>query len=307
MVASQVSKDFFNWVQENERNGEIHSIFKSTVNILSEDGKFLPIVINDKPMSPFSIKLNKIIDFKEMDISIGNRVLFTKNCLKGENITIFYDNAKIWDNSINLIHDIDSLENIKLKLNIIKEHIKAKGNKDGIFELLQFIPNDLYVENNHILDSSQLFIKDRFENFIKAFTNNNIKEINTLSKKIIGFGPGLTPSMDDFLSGMMIANLYISHFLGLNVEDAYKFNHEIVRDIDNKTTRVSEEMLKHSSIGESNEDIRGLMINILSINKIILEDSIDKVINFGHSSGTDILCGIYIGSCILMDKNKTSK
>ena len=302
MYASQISNDFFKWIQENEKKGDIHSIFKSTVNILSEDGKFIPIVINDKPMSPFSLKLDKIIDFKDMDIMIGDKVIFTKNYLKGDNITIRYDNAITWDNSIDLYQQLDSLEDVKLKLNIIKEYIREKGNKDGIFRLMQFIPFDLYNGNDHILDSSQIFIKERFENFVKAFINNNIKEINTLSKKIIGFGPGLTPSMDDFLSGMMIANLYVSHYLKLSIEDAYSINKQIVYNIDNKTTRVSEEMLKQSSIGETNEDIRNLMVRIIGISNNQLSDLLEKVINFGHSSGTDILCGIYIGSCILIQR-----
>lgn len=302
MYVSQISNDFFKWIQESEKKGEIHSIFKSTVNILSEDGKFIPIVINDKPMSPFSLKLDKIIDFKDMDIMIGDKVIFTKNYLKGDNITIRYDNAITWDNSIDLDQQLDSLEDVKLKLNIIKEYIREKGNKDGIFRLMQFIPFDLYNGNDHILDSSQIFIKERFENFVKAFINNNIKEINTLSKKIIGFGPGLTPSMDDFLSGMMIANLYISHYLKFNIKQAYEINHQIVNTIENKTTRVSEEMLKQSSIGEANEDLKSLVVSIISINNNILENQIDRVINFGHSSGTDILCGIYIGSCILIQR-----
>ena len=302
MYASQISNDLFKWIKESEKKGEIHSIFKSTVNILSEDGKFIPILINDKPMSPFSLKLDKILDFKDMDIQIGDKVIFTKNYLKVDNVTIRYDNAISWDNSIRLDNNVDSLENIKLKLNIVKKHIREKGNKEGIFRLMQLIPFDLYNGNDNILDSSQIFIKERFENFVKAFINNNIKEINTLSKKIIGFGPGLTPSMDDFLSGMMIANLYVSHYLKLSIEDAYSINKQIVYNIDNKTTRVSEEMLKQSSIGETNEDIRNLMVRIIGISNNQLSDLLEKVINFGHSSGTDILCGIYIGSCILIQR-----
>lgn len=302
MYASQISNDLFKWIQESEKKGEIHSIFKSTVNILSEDGKFIPILINDKPMSPFSLKLDKILDFKDMDIQIGDKVIFTKNYLKVDNVTIRYDNAISWDNSIRLDNNVDSLENIKLKLNIVKKHIREKGNKEGIFRLMQLIPFDLYNGNDNILDSSQIFIKERFENFVKAFINNNIKEINTLSKKIIGFGPGLTPSMDDFLSGMMIANLYVSNYLKLSIEDTYSINKQIVYNIDNKTTRVSEEMLKQSSIGETNEDIRNLMVRIIGISNNQLSDLLEKVINFGHSSGTDILCGIYIGSCILIQR-----
>lgn len=307
MYASQIALDLYKWIQEKERKGQIHSIFKSTINIISEDGKFIPIVVNNKPMSPFSIKLDNLINFKDIDISIGEKLIFTRKDLKGKNININYYHAGIWDNSIDLVHNFDSLENIKLKLNIIKEYIIKEGNKDGIFQLMQFLPFDLYIDSNHILDSAQLFIKDRFENFLKAFSNNNIEEINDLSKKIIGFGPGLTPSMDDFLSGMMILNLYLSHYLKFNIEQAYAINHQIVNDIENKTTRVSEEMLKQTAIGQCNEDIKNLMIAIISINDKGLKNLLDRLINYGHSSGTDILCGIYICSCILINKYEAKR
>ena len=62
-------------------------------------------------------------------------------------------------------------------------------------------------------------------------------------------------------------------------------------------------MLKHASLAQANEDIRNLMIALIGIStKENLENILEKVIDYGHSSGTDILCGIYIGSSIL-DRN----
>lgn len=302
MNALQISKDLYTWLNQKERQGKIHSIFTSTINIISEDGKFIPIVINDKPISPNSIKLDSVVDFKKCELNIGDKVIFSKSDINVNNITISIDGARVWDNSINLSINVDGLESISLKLGVIKQFIREKGNKNGIFQLMQLIPCDLYSGDNNTLDSSQLFIKDRFISFIRAFRDYDIRNINILSKKIIGFGPGLTPSMDDFLSGIMIAHIYFSYLLELNMDLTYEINHQIVHNIENKTTRVSEEMLKHSSIGETNEDIRNLMVHIISKeNDKSLNDLLESVINFGHSSGTDILCGIYIGSCILIE------
>ena len=304
MNASQISKDLIEWIENIERKAEIHSIFKSTINIISEDGKFIPIVINNKPMSPFSIKLDKILDFNEINIAIGEKIIFKDKYLQGENIRIKYDQAKLWDNKVDLKNKIDSLINVIIKLDRVKEYILSEGNKDGIYGLMQFIPYDLCEEVKNNLDPTHLFIKERFIKFINAFEHSNLEDINELSRKIIGFGPGLTPSMDDFISGIMIANIYVTHMLNSNIENSYKLNAEIVRDIENKTTRVSEEMLKQASIGESNEDIRSLIISIVNKDNHSLDQLLKRVISFGHSSGTDILCGIYIGCKILINKHK---
>lgn len=117
----------------------------------------------------------------------------------------------------------------------------------------------------------------------------------------MGFGAGLTPAMDDFLSGLMIANIYINHYLESNLDNVNKINYEIIKDMDKITTFVSEEMLKSSSKGEANEDIRNLMLGLVgtSTKEEFIKLTI-KVADLGHSSGTDILCGIYIGSYIIL-------
>lgn len=306
MDASHISRDLYDWIHNQEQYGKIHSIFNSSINLINGEGKLIPVIISDKPMSPFSIRLEKGFNFENLNIAIGEKGIFTKESFESSNIKISYGKSLIWDNRINLISNLDTYENMKLKLNLIKEFIENMGNKNGIYNLMQFIPGDIFdCREDSITDHSQLFIKDRFINFIEGFRNNDFKMINTFSKKVIGFGPGLTPSMDDFLSGMMIANLYISHYLQLNMKDVYKLNAEIVKDIDNMTTLVSEDMLKSASIGEANEDIRNLMISLIGTNKDQnLCDLLARVISFGHSSGTDILCGIYIGSYVVLNDNK---
>lgn len=306
MIASYICSSIFNWVQEKERYGKIHSIFKNTVNILSEDGKFIPIIVSGKPMSPNSIKLDEKLNFKDFNMEVGEKVTFIKESFISEKISINYGKAILWNRGVELISHIDTYENFETKIKRVKDFIYYNGNKDGIYNLIRFISGDLFPsENNDEVNKSELFIKDRFINFINSFIEYDIKNINNFSKKIIGYGPGLTPSMDDFISGMMIANIYISFFLGFNLEKAYSLNGKIVKDIENMTTLVSEEMLKIASIGEANEDIRNLMKKLMGTStEEELKELLAKVISFGHSSGTDILCGIYIGSFMLMEKNK---
>lgn len=310
MKACDISKEIYNWLREKDHKGKIHSIFKSTINILSDDGKFIPIIVHDKPMSPSSIRLEEKVNFENLNVAIGDIGTFTKDLFTSRNIKVDYSNALIWDESIKLVSPTVSLENTTKKLEEIKLFILSKGNKNGIFKFLKYISKEFAdlgtsykLDDKDINDKAELFIRDRFINFIEAFKNHDITNINTLAKKIIGFGPGLTPSMDDFLSGMMVANLYISYAVGLDIEKAYNINFKIVESIENKTTLVSEEMLKQSSKGQANEDIRDLMLAITSnLKEKDLEDLMERVIDFGHSSGTDILCGIYIGSRIVLDK-----
>lgn len=304
--ALEISRDLNKWIEKGEQLGQVHSIFENTINIVSQDGRFIPIYTYDKPMSPNSIRLKKGYNFQGLNISMGEKAVFTKGALLSKNLYINYKDSIIWDNRIKLTFLLDEYYSVLEKTREVKDFIVEKGNKSGIFPLMQFLPGNLFnLEKVDLENKGQLFIKDRFIKFLKYFQNEKEDKINELSKKIIGFGTGLTPSMDDFLSGLMIANLYVSYLLNLDMELAYRINKEIVKDIDNMTTRVSEEMLKSSARGQGNQDVRDLMEFIIGISKgAEIKDIMTKVIDFGHSSGTDILCGLYVGLSIKLNENQ---
>lgn len=310
MIASHICKDLYEMILGEEKQGTIHSIFKNSINIIGKDHRFISVIGPNKPISPNGIKLRDEINFSDRNINIGEKGRFTKTNFTSKHLNIYYGDCILWDGKINIPYKKDNLENLLYKLEHLGRFILHHGNKNGIFILLQCLQEEFnygnrILDKNYILGKRELFIKDRFLEFIRSFRDLKLEEINLKSKKIIGFGNGLTPSMDDFLCGMMISNIYISHFLGMNIENTYKINQDIIKDIGNRTTLVSEEMLKSSAIGECNEDIRSLMVGLIGTNTIEkIYGLSEKVANLGYSSGSDILCGIYIGSTILLNKIK---
>ena len=151
-------------------------------------------------------------------------------------------------------------------------------------------------------DEEFAFINERFLNFMKAFTQEE-ESITVLAKGIIGYGQGLTPSIDDFICGLMVSKIYLSHYFNINIDNSLRFNSLIIKDIDKRTTRVSEEMLKFSAKGYVNEDIRNLIISLISkSNTWDFERNLKKVADFGFSSGTDIISGIYTCSSLIFNQ-----
>ena len=95
IYASNISRELNNWLQEDEHTGEIHSIFKNTINIVSEDGRFIPIYTNDKPMSPNSIRLKEGYDFERLNIAMGEKGIFSKESYLSKNLYINYKDSMV--------------------------------------------------------------------------------------------------------------------------------------------------------------------------------------------------------------------
>jgi len=261
-------------------------------------------------MAPNSIKLSDNISYLKMGIETGMKIYFYNEYawLESLNISFKYGTSLTWDKSPIFSYYKDDIENVYIKLNIINEFLKSHGRIEGILSLLttlnkRYIGLELNSFDSHILDMKEQFIKDRFLDFMEAY----LEECNTCIaervKNIIGFGAGLTPSMDDFISGLMISRIYVYDYLNKDINQCFKFNEQMIIEIGEKTTKVSEEMLKFSSKGEVNEQLRNLMLSLISISTFEeLVHNLEAVVGFGETSGSDIISGIYIGSKIALNQ-----
>lgn len=300
-------------IQEKHLKGKIHSVFENSFNVLDEDNRLISFLSPNKPMGPKAIKLKEQILFTDLDLQTGEELEFYKEfvLIKGRNIRINYDKAFLWDKkpilftNENLRKDLS--ENVSIKIKIIGEFLLNEGSKEGIYPLLKTLKgkvniNDSILEDKAPLGRNEEFIKERFLSFIDSYIREDIEDISIRAKNIVGFGVGLTPSMDDFISGIMVSKIYLSSYFNQHIEKALNFNKAIVKHIKSKTTLVSEEMLMFSSLGEANEDVRNLMLSFLTNSPIdMFYDNLRKVASFGATSGTDIISGIYVGSCIIFN------
>src|SRR5262249_11168424 len=101
---------------------------------------------------------------------------------------------------------------------------------------------------------------------------------------LIGLGPGLTPSGDDFLMGALAL---------LDALGERKIHAGLVQAIaavsPTSTSPLSHCFLRAATAGHIGEHLHGAVASVLSGN---LDAAIPAVRNIGHSSGWDMLAGI---------------
>lgn len=108
------------------------------------------------------------------------------------------------------------------------------------------------------------------------------------ARRLIGLGPGLTPSGDDVLAGVEAGMHATGHPLAGFLADA-------VHDIDELTTAVSATLLRHAAAGEFAERISRVVGALLCGPELDLSTELDRALAWGATSGGDTLVGMFLG------------
>ncbi|MFZ5967569.1 MAG: DUF2877 domain-containing protein [Bacillota bacterium] len=292
-----------------EIKGEIHSVFHRVCNILTENDLFIPIISNQLPNMPraISIELPAGSSMQSFDLKQGMEVSITDASIRVLNgsFALNLESAKPWDaRPFFQFTKVDRVGFIK-NIEAMRQILVREGNYEGIAAVVFELESELFhqrkVEVERLRNPYTTFIYPRIRNFLQQIMIENVQEMCQTVKKIVGFGPGLTPSGDDFLAGLMTAVVYCADYHQADVAGVQK-NHEVMMKGSLKqTTRVSAEMLGFAAKGETSESNRKFLIDLFSTTENgDLISSIRNVLSVGETSGTDFLAGIYIG-CRLGD------
>jgi len=106
---------------------------------------------------------------------------------------------------------------------------------------------------------------------------------------LVGLGPGATPSGDDLLVGLAAGLAVTGDPL------AAPFAAGMARTVDGLTTSVSEAYLRHAGRLEFAERVHRTALAILDGPQEELRAAVTQALNWGASSGADLLVGLLVG------------
>lgn len=283
--------------------GRVHSVFNNACNIETANS-FITLIMNKRIMAPMSAYVASDRDISFNSLGVKQNMIFELNekgiSCREIGISISLKEALLWSSELDFNIKGAPLPIIERNIKKFEEGLLRFGNLSGIGPAIgalgESIPNlSLISFEISKVDEKLYFIKDRFIEFIKKIIEGKLEGLGEAASGIIGFGPGLTPGMDDFINGLMVTYLYMGNYFRVSIPDIYKFNGEIIRLSASLTTRVSYEMLRNSSEGRANERIRALMECILQSDGTNLLRNLKGVLDYGATSGTDTALGIYVG------------
>lgn len=309
MEAMRVSKDLKLYLDCNlQEILTVHSIFSSAINLIDQQGNLVTLLLDTKVIGPMTALVNvsqrelSNIHPEDKVLIISNGLLFQRN-----NLFVSTQNAEMWDQGVQLQGKQNDLGIRREQLRIIRQVILDEESSIGIGALIsQFDFEDL---NNWKLQKSQFnnpycdFILDPLTGLLEAVIADDEDRFLGLLPKFIGFGPGLTPSTDDFLAGLMISIYYDTAVKDGNLDNKMYFLGLIYQMALGRTTVISENMLKLTALGYVSEDYRALIRGVFFESEEPIQKLVQRVMKHGASSGSDFMFGFYCMTAIRDSKS----
>jgi hypothetical protein len=120
--------------------------------------------------------------------------------------------------------------------------------------------------------------------------------VSEASYRLIGLGPGLTPSGDDILAGVMAAGFYFGLAYRSLRSEVKRINSSIISNAPGRTTTYSQILLSDANRGEVARPLGRLLQGILCGVEVALLTSLTRqVMALGESSGKETLVGVVTG------------
>jgi hypothetical protein len=293
--------------EKGKLQGTVHSVFNRVCNISFKDCQIISLILGSIPIKPMAISLNtvEINSMHDLGLEQGQRVIFEDDILRlpEANLEVNISEAKpvncspVFDNEKEDIHKVEAKF---LELPLILQRGNCKGLLPVISEFDE-ISAEKFVPNRY-----SEFALPRINTLMQAIKSGVLEKIIDSSRGIAGFGPGLTPSSDDMIIGLMISMIYAAKYYGFPEGYVNAINTALLKGAEGRTNQLSYEMMFFAAKGEVTSNLHQLMSSIYFKSDKNLYDSVLEVMDYGETSGSDMLLGIYLGCRICADLKLTT-
>jgi hypothetical protein len=265
-----------------------------------DDGLLLWVVPPDGATHPRAI----IANLDAIDAHVGSAFDVHGGVLRiGDGAQIDLTNAVVWappdvpdlpplaEARTNVLRGIDALATM------------ARENpSDGLGGAIAMARAELVASSAMVPESASFWLTQaapRIKDITRASATWDTTTIADEASELLGLGPGLTPSGDDLVGGMLFA----AATLRRAYPDACGWDEGplavIVERAQDATNAISHALLSDHAQGLSTQAGHDVVSALLTGDLVGLRIEAERLTHVGHTSGSDILAGLTIGMLLL--------
>ncbi|MCH8061569.1 MAG: DUF2877 domain-containing protein [Chloroflexi bacterium] len=288
-------------------SGKVVAVFRRVLYLRELDGGMICIAHENAHDAPLTIRaaIPRQFDFDEFGISTGmpvGRATENELHIAGRVVLVMSDAAE-WrpakvSASATVGQVLNGLRRVSFELG---RHAPAIGLAPLVPQVESLVNEKMPrpAPDTGLLDAALPAV----EQLVRSVRLHDAVGVDAAVKRLLGLGPGLTPSGDDFLCGFMAAGMATSKAVGPDSQRSRDFD-EAMRDVAESislhaagmTTEVSASFLKFAIQGITSSAAHDLIYGLLDAGDE--GESLSAawaLTEIGHSSGWDCLLGTLLG------------
>lgn len=274
-------------VRKTQRNApfnqaSIAAVFRSVFYVRLA-GDMLCVTTVDVGDGPISARTNARCDWQRTGLRVGQPVSLTPKLLSVAGlIDVDLSTAQIWQPA--LIGTTGTSENMRAGLNRLRRHLAGGDRMAGL---------GAFLSPEFRLPATDVFLRltapkiSAASLWMAAAMHGRKDLVPDWAVSLLGAGPGLTPSGDDFLGGALIA----LHAIG-RARVAETLWHQIAPHLSERTNDISGALLKAAALGHGSAAIHTAIAALSGDDPTALPPALAAMDRIGHSSGWDTLLGV---------------
>lgn len=308
LEAVSIGPSAFKSLNGDIKEGKVHTVFRRVINIVWPDGNLSSISRVDVSNGPANIvtSLPVASDFTPYGLGPGTLVWLDTDLttLNIGSLSVSLKNATLWESP--LAHFRAPLPASQIQANLVKVErwLSLLPSKSfGLAELfphLEALRSGTYLPPAHT-DPVTYLAGQAINSLLPALRIADRTSIKESASSLIGLGPGLTPSGDDYLAGLLLSLAIAAKLLPESFQPAQNdLSNTVIELAPRLTNDLSCQMLLFAARGTGSELMENMVLALFCATQTknsLIQAAVD-LSDVGASSGFDQLLGIMSGASL---------
>lgn len=267
------------------RIGHVRSMYPRLVNVILSDGELLTIQASERERTPMSLVVHWPVDaIFTAEPGLPLYLWGKPEYLRCGSCEITLTGATVFNSFAN----VKPCKDAARALQVLEQHFGESIRKQSVYDFL--LHDDAADSGGCAMPHCYgALLQQRIRTFTKEMREGNVEDSIIAVLRLVGFGPGLTPSGDDFLQGFLFYSRAFPLLRKITGEICTKL--KLMEHLD--TTEISRAFWRHFLAGRVAEPLQCLAEAFNTSDWMRFSRQVERVSRIGHSSGDDYLSGVW--------------
>ena len=274
--------------------GRVHSVFERACNIETRAGELVTLLAEGMGNIPHGIRLAGPVAPFESWLIPGQNAILDKLALRvpDAGITVDLSGATVWRGAVGAVSmDVCLMDpggGAIAALRELRATLVERAPEQGFAPLLAGHAN----ARSSVERGFAARLAQTLPLLARATERRDVRAIAGVVARLVGLGPGLTPSGDDFITGYLAA-LWSRAGFENGIDAMLQPLADLLAPLFLCTNAISRQMLSDAAQGRFAERLIDVTRAVAGTGDVV--DATANALASGHSSGADTMCGLLFG------------